>query len=156
MAPDPDGDVGLLHRFGIKLDSVNIIILAVELRLVLGPEYLEYLQNFVTHGTALGVGNSQSFELLLQPTDAHAADDASIGEHIQRGKHLGLDYRVTVGQDDHGAADFDGVSAGSQETQKSHGFQERVIRRPGERAIGCVRILVGSLGGQHQMVAQKH
>ena len=104
MAPNPDRDPWLLDRLGLELDSVDAVVLAVELRVRLAPERLHDSQELVGHRAALVVVQSQDLELFLQPAHSHAANDAAAGQNIQRREHLGLDYRVAVGQDDHRAA----------------------------------------------------
>ena len=90
MAAHPYGDVRRLERLRVHLDAVEFVEPAVELGLVLRPKQLEYLEILVGDRASVLMRGSQRVELLLPPTDAHAAHRSAAAKDIQRCEHLRL------------------------------------------------------------------
>src|SRR5215471_2680175 len=99
LATDPDGWVRLLHRFGRERDVREAAVLALEGRIVAGPQLLEGADVLVADGTALVVGRrAQRLELLAHPAYPAADDEASVRQHVDRRQDLRGQYRWTVRQ----------------------------------------------------------
>ena len=126
------------------------------LRDFLGPQRVEYFEELVGHGTAVGIWDAQDVELLLQPTHSDAADDPAAGQDVQGSEHLGLNHRVAVGKDQHRAAQPYFAGAGGHEPQHGHCFQEWFVGRPLKGAGRRIRVLVGAAHGKHDVVARHH
>ena len=71
VAADPNGEC--TKRLGLKMDIAESIELALELRLLLGPELAEYLDILVADRTPVVEGSrTQRLELLSHPTCPYA------------------------------------------------------------------------------------
>jgi hypothetical protein len=93
----------LLHRFRQEADVGEAHMAAFEARGVLRPEDFEGLQPFVRDPAALLKGRRvQRLELLLHPAGAGAEHQASLREHVDRGRDLGGVHGAAIGDDRHG------------------------------------------------------
>ena len=104
VAADPDRRVRLLHRLGREADLAHVVELALEARIVLGPERLEDREHLVGLPAARVERRAQQLQLFLPPAHAHADDQAPLGQRVDRGEHLGHDDRMAMAEHEHGGA----------------------------------------------------
>ena len=153
VAAHPYRYVAVSDRLGREVYAVEVVMLSVELRLVVAPQRPEYLKILVRDRPPVRVGCPQDVELLLQPSDADAAHSAALRENVQRGEHLGLQYRVAIRNYYDRAAYEDSLGRRGYVAQRNQRVQLGVVRAGDEAAVRGVRVLVGLLGGQDYVVA---
>ena len=152
-ASDPDGRVGFLDGLGLHLEAFQVVVLAVEDGFLFGAEELEDLDVFVGDGAAVGEIATSQFELLAEPADAGADDEAALGEDVEGGEHLGIDDGVAVGEDLDGDAKADALGDAGEEGEEGEGFEDVVLGAEGWDARGVVGVAGLELGGHDDVVA---
>src|SRR4029453_3554997 len=89
VPPEDNWRMRLLGGFGIRADKRKIEILAVVLRLVMGPQRLHDLNGFPFLRPAVHEVATHEFSFLPQPTRANAKQEAATAKPIEAGDLLG-------------------------------------------------------------------
>ena len=139
-ASNPQGRVGLLHWLGLHFETLQMVVLPVEHRLLFGAKQLEQLDVLVAHCATVGEVAVQDLELLPQPPHAYAHDDPSLGQDVQRGDHFGVEHGVAVGQHLHADAKAHPLGDARQKGQQGEGLEDVVVGVEGGYTAGVVRV----------------
>ena len=103
----PDRQMRLLHRARGKGDIVERDELALELRIIAGPQLDDRSQIFVAHPPALVEGDAEQVKLLLQPARAKGHHRPAARQPVDRRQRLGGDRGMLQRQDRDRAVDAD-------------------------------------------------
>ena len=114
VAADVDREVGL-GGAGAGVGVGERGELAVVRRLALVPELAEHGDVVVGPLAALGERDADGVELLLEPADADAELDPSLGEVVEGGDLLGDEDRVALREDQDAGAEADRAGGGRHE-----------------------------------------
>ena len=133
LAADPDGGRGL-PGLGEDRHAVELVELALEAHLVLGPEQANDVDGLVGAPAALLERHAGGVELTRQlDADAHRREEAPAGEPVERRHLLGRHHRSPVGQHDHARAELERLRPRGHRGQRRHDLGHR--RRRGQ-AVG--------------------
>jgi hypothetical protein len=132
FAAGPDGRVGLLDWLGRELDIGEAAVGALERGIVLCPQLSEGADVLIADGAALlERRGTQGVELFTHPPDATPDNDPPLGEHVDRGQHLGGEDGRTVRQDHDGCEQFGRGRDAREEAQQRQRLQILPLRLPG-------------------------
>ena len=157
VAADPDGRMGFLHRLGVEPGARQLVILALELRLFLGPKLFEQADVLVGHRASLREGvQPQGLELLFHPADPCPQDNPTPREHVQGGQDLGGEHRVAVGEDEDVGAQPQPLGAAGQKVEHRQRLVVGLLRVEGGHAVGGIGVERLNAARHHDVVADPH
>ena len=147
LAAAADHQLGMrtLRRLGRERRLAQLVVTALERRLVLRPEGLEHLARFIEPRETLGhrvEGNAVRLVLVLLPRGADATDEPAARDDVHLRGHLRQHRRMPIGVARHDRAD----------AQARHARRERRQRRPAlHRVADAIRRVrhevIGDAGG---------
>src|SRR5207249_2548322 len=126
VAAEQDGRVGLLHRLRPRPEGREAHEVALERRLVLGPDALHGEHALAQHAPALLEVGAVVLHLLGVPPAADAEEDAPAREEVQAGDLLGGGDRVALDEQADPRADLERGGHGGRCRQRD----EQVVRAP--------------------------
>jgi hypothetical protein len=88
-----------LHWFGSKAEVAEVVKFALEVRIVICPERFENLDHLIGMAPPCRKRYPQGSKFLTPPAHAHATDQPTIGQGINRGEHFRHHHRITMAQD---------------------------------------------------------
>ena len=94
------GGYGFWIGFGSQASLVELVVAAVEVGELLGPEPPRDLAGFAEAPDTLAgrvERDPHTLVLVFVPTGADAELEAAVGDHVHRGRHVGMDRGVAVG-----------------------------------------------------------
>src|SRR5215470_10048431 len=128
-----NGRMRLLGGFGIGTDQGKIEILAMVLRLVIGPQRLHDLNGFPGLRPAVYEVTAHEFSFLTQPARANAEQEAAATKPIKAGDLLSQEEWIALGHQGNARAEFNGASDSRSPGQGDVGIGEMGIG-PGDLA----------------------
>jgi len=102
---DPQRRPRLLIGARTDLDILERVVLATERKRLARPAQAQDLDAFLEPPGAILHGDGEGAEVGGLIADAHAQDDAPLGDEVERDHVLGHVHRVVERQQDHGGAD---------------------------------------------------
>src|SRR5262245_35408020 len=133
MSPKDNRWMRLLGGFGIGADKWKIEILAVVLRLVMGPQRLHDLNGFPCLRPAMHEVTTHEFSFLPQPARAYTEQEATVAKPIKAGDLLGQEEWIALGNQGNARAEFNGAGDPGSPGQCDVGIGEMGIG-PGDLA----------------------
>ena len=134
VAADPDRRQRL--GLGREAEILNLVELALEARIVLGPQGLEDPQHLVGLAAARMERRAQHLQLFLPPAHPHPDDQAPLRQRVDGGEHLGHDDRVAMAEHEDGGAQPCAAGAHGGGRQGDHRLQVGLVGRVREAAPG--------------------
>ena len=99
-AADDEGRIRLLDRLRLAAGLLELVVAPVEVGELLGPEPPGDLAGLAEAPDALAgrvERDAHALVLVLVPAGADAEIEATVGDHVHRGRHVGMDRGVAVG-----------------------------------------------------------
>jgi len=127
VSADPHGDAAALHRLGQHVDVADRVVLALVADRIGRPRDAHQLDVVLGHAPALlERRRTERLELLAEPADAGAQDDAALGHAIERADHVSEHDRRTQRRQQHAGADTHTPRARGDGRHQ----RERLVARP--------------------------
>jgi hypothetical protein len=149
VVADPQRRMRLLHRLGGQAHILNAIKLTLKTGLVLEPERFEHLQHFIRPVAAFLKRDAEGSKFFAPPPHADPADEATIGEGINGGEHLGHHHWIAVPENKHGGANPRSLGTHRGGGQHGHRFKVRGMGGVWKPPAGIVAV---ADGWEHHMI----
>src|SRR5262249_4418523 len=159
-AADHDRDRPV-HRLRRELHPAEARVLAVEARVVLGPQLAHDRDRLVAERAALGEDVAHRPDLLLDRAYPHAQDQPPAAQHVERRGRLREANRVVVRQHEHGRPETNPRRPRRHEAQERQRLLVRSPADPGGHVRPVEHVIVHPHGveaqllGAHRQVNQR-